>query len=1505
MSYIDAIKQFSPLTLDDIIKVSKDYVPNEYKRCPWSISGMDHGISQLSTEAQLCCYMAAYGEMHKSKFCRILKDFPFSDIDDNYEIIDWGAGQGLGSICLLDAMRNHQLEDNLQKVTLVEPSAVALERAQQNLLQAVEEHVLVDTLNFCLPANLPSITDALTGIHIEEPICIHIFSNILDITTIDLKKLAFIVSSSGYRHYFLCVGPMNFGNYRIDAFERYFQIEQSEIFSNFRTAQYAQLSNGRWYGCVTKGFKIVREEGKPFLLPLAYYPSKQFHAAFRLDAIEEFEFNSKMTSQWSLDTCFEVLAPFDIGASVYDDIDPILAVMSNIITRGLPTKCSPFLENELNKVYGISQETDQYGTLKYRIKEYENVQKNYDILRKVPIAVARMEKVIIEAVLTGHISIAQKEWKVLVKENDVPCAALAFVELEMMYNHLTALTKKYNSFSFPKVQLEIISPKYSQSKLHIGYKTYIRPNQVNHEQQFDMVIDFAIDDNIDAVNVQFSEFKAKNNCYFNVRSSVFIYSSRDIYTTDAIIYNPITAINPNESHTEKENTAHLVYFLRLLFRKKEFRPGQLPILNRALQKKGVIGLLPTGGGKSLTYQLASMLQPGVTVIIDPLKSLMQDQYDGLLANGIDCCTYINSELTSQQRQDNEKSMELSKVIYTFMSPERLCIYEFRERLQNMSDVHVYFSYGVIDEVHCVSEWGQDFRFSYLHLGRNLYSFLHGKDEHISLFGLTATASFDVLSDVERELTGNGAFTIDPEAIVRYENSNRLELQYKIEKVDIQYKEDMGYWPHGPVANYPHPIDVGDIRGSRDAKADFIADYIKKIPKYIRELETDKSLKYISERFNEREGLENVDENSFKVSMPDDFYKHQDRYDQAGIIFCPHVKTTGVSVSTIGDENHIGRYCEVGTFSGSSDDMGLQNNSSMENMRRFRDNQLPIMVATKAFGMGIDKPNVRFTINMNYSSSLESFVQEAGRAGRDRKMALSVILFGYYRLARLKRNCGVQNYPVFEIEGKWFKVDDLKTIISDFKLNVTQDDIEYCDPLSDLVRFKCTTNDLLEIQDAEGSSKSRRKTWYCGDCSKRETCELCHIDRNLRYLWMTPKEMNDYLLQNNIRIPKENIEYQGADYNTVMYFFDNNFKGEREEKLRMNELLSEQELVCFVGNDKKDKPDEHTVVKGFMKVVLDSKPGTEVVSLILYNEKTYSDIAKAIYRMCVIGLIDDFTQDYSTKCFRILSKRKEDGAYYQRLKEFLMRYYSEERSEYEVGKAKMRNGQNEIHKCLGYLTEFIYDKIALKRKRAIDDIRNFCLIGVNDSKDWKEINEDLKDEIFFYFNSKYAREGYCTDNGEPFSLLDDTDRGKKFSFDILMKYMRVIDNDVIGVSGSPKDSIRHLLGAVKLIRRGATDVNPTLDLLNVFCLLTLKVGDNRNMLNELQNSYEEGYIAFRKQTHDINEFFNKMKEFKNKLNENGRNVASDEDLKMLEKIEMLTEFSIHERWLSDFNNLYNQ
>jgi hypothetical protein len=253
----------------------------------------------------------------------------------------------------------------------------------------------------------------------------------------------------------------------------------------------------------------------------------------------------------------------------------------------------------------------------------------------------------------------------------------------------------------------------------------------------------------------------------------------------------------------------------------------------------------------------------------------------------------------------------------------------------------------------------------------------------------------------------------------------------------------------------------------------------------------------------------------------------------------------------------------------------------------------------------------------------------------------------------------------------------------------------------------------------------------------------------------------------------------------------------------------------------------------------------------------------------------------------------------------MRYYAEERAENEVEKASVRKGKNEIHKCLGYLTEFIYDKVALKRKRAIDDMRNFCLVGIDDSKDWKEINEDLKDEIYYYFNSKYAREGYRTDNDEPFSLLDETERGRLSSFDLLYKYMRVVDGDVIGVSGSPKDNIKHLQGAVRLIRRGTTDTNPVLSLLNVYCLLALKVGSNRNMRNELESSYIEGYLAFKKQLKDGNAFYAGIAQFKSLLNAHGRNIASEDDLKHFEELELQAELSDHIKWLDSFADNYSK
>jgi hypothetical protein len=413
--------------------------------------------------------------------------------------------------------------------------------------------------------------------------------------------------------------------------------------------------------------------------------------------------------------------------------------------------------------------------------------------------------------------------------------------------------------------------------------------------------------------------------------------------------------------------------------------------------------------------------------------------------------------------------------------------------------------------------------------------------------------------------------------------------------------------------------------------------------------------------------------------------------------------------------------------------------------------------------------VRFTVNVNHSSSLESFVQEAGRAGRDRKMALSIILYA---------------------------------------------------------------------------------------------------------------------------------DKYDADLDTVMFFYNINFKGSLLEKQAMHKILSRSETKFFENDDEEEKIDQIESVNNFLEKLLSSEVGTELVAFISYAGN-YADYAKAIYRMCCIGLIDDFTQDYVGNRFRIVTKRKTDGEYYQGLKRFLMRYYSTDRAEEEIQKVPNYRGDNEIHKCLGYLTEFIYDKIAVKRKRAIDDMRQFCIEGLNDAKDWKEVNEDLKDFIYYYFNSKYAKDDYVADNGEEFSLTKDTKSGKHSDTGIVFKYMRVIDDDLVGAGGTPKDNIKHLQGAVRLIRRSLTDTNPALYLLNAFCLFYLGTNNNETLENELIESYSNGLHGFKERENNIVEFW----QFFDKLNTEIDKRAKDFPNQQFIEIKNIINLQIHSEIIKEITNKY--
>lgn len=1431
------------------------------------------GINILESHEQLIMYLFAYGKMHYEKldytFLKFKNKINFN-LDNKLNIIDWGCGQGIATIIFFDFLKkifNVEPNSYIDKIYLIEPSAKAIERAK----------FFVELYNID-PEKIHLKNIFFENINIEEfslnadSTTLHLFSNILDIEHIDLKELARKVTTLYSNNtYIITVGPLNRNNKRLDRFFDYFDYDRIEIIFEEENPMFGYNQTNNQYSWTYKG-KILNllPDKAPYFKEIKYYPAVQFHAAYLSDYLyKKYETNN----DFKIITAFEVYAPFDIGAIIYDDIEPVLAVMQNIIVRGIPTRASIFIEEKLSEILNITEKKEYLGEINFELKDNNN--QNNELIKNIPIAIAWFQKVLIEVIIANKLDLNKDKLKILVKEQDLPVAALALEDFITTFNNLLKLVDQYLDGNkpkykkFPQIDLTIINKNYKKTDFHLQYNVFINPTISILEQEYDLVIDFSFYKKYD--NDTFTEFKAKDNSYFLIRKANKISAKRQIYTSERIIYKPLTELDNKGRHVEiKENAKILEYFLQLLFRKKEFRPGQLPILNRAMQIKNVIGFLPTGGGKSLTYQLASLLQPGITVIIDPLISLMFDQVRGLKNVGIDASVSINSQLDTQQKKQNLRKVENSEVMFVFMSPERLAIEDFREQLKNMQNLNVYFSYGVIDEVHCVSEWGHDFRYSYLHVGRNLYNFIKPKTDHITLFGLTATASFDVLADVERELSGEGQFPLDAEAIVRYEHTNRLELQYYIKPVEINYKI------HKSNNNMlPSQLKIADKWEVYQQKSQILTEIIKEIPDLFNKINNKKNIELIKKRFIERlnlskndpkdkEQIELINNANISESLNKYFYKTKEIYDQAGIIFSPHKNSSGIAVNElqpklIKDLNNDA----IGKFHG-GDDTG----ESIQNLDNFIENKQPIMIATKAFGMGIDKPNIRFTIHLNYPSSLESFVQEAGRAGRDRKMSIAVILFSTYNLVRIKPIDELKGFPfthndekgTWFIKGKWYKPEVLEQTLNDYKhdiLNIKNDFfenrdkyIDVLDPNRDIIRIVCNEHKNFKNEakyfDFENCDYK--------NCSYFKNCQLKKLPKRLEN-WQYSKYLYSELEKENIKIDGKYFEYENTDFETVYFFYNESFKGTTYEKKYINTILNNIQIEY-----------NNSTFPNLLQFLQHNNQKIEQKSIyinIKYKDSNFSDISKSLYRLIVIGFLEDYTIDYKSKTFKIEITKKSPEEYYNKLKQYLMRYTTEQRAEEEIIKAKAEykvKAKNEfeeaIYKTLAYLIDFIYEKIAIKRRRGIDDMRNFCLTAINSKDDWIEVNEKLKDYLYYYFNSKYIREDYVAPNDEPYSILKDTNDSRWSNKDILFKYLRIIEQPVLGTD-TEIDNVKHLYGSVRLLMRSMTFDNPTILLLNVFCLILLGTKDNENLKNDLIESYKNGMLGFLKDFDDINNFYNNV------------------------------------------------
>jgi len=250
-TYSEQISKIGDLRMQDVIGICKSQLPDEYKNRPYRHPELQNGVALLQSEDGLNCYISAYGEMHMIKCRAALQNFPFHEIQGTVEIVDWGCGQGIGSLCTLEALSEQDKLQWLKRITLIEPSNSSRNRAEINITRATNGTIPTIPIERYLPCE--TIDNEIVGLDYYSKYVIHIFSNILDINSINLFKLAQIVACPDKNHFVLCIGPVNANSYRIEQFCSVFG--EQLYFSNINDRQYGRTSDTFYtFTCKTKCF---------------------------------------------------------------------------------------------------------------------------------------------------------------------------------------------------------------------------------------------------------------------------------------------------------------------------------------------------------------------------------------------------------------------------------------------------------------------------------------------------------------------------------------------------------------------------------------------------------------------------------------------------------------------------------------------------------------------------------------------------------------------------------------------------------------------------------------------------------------------------------------------------------------------------------------------------------------------------------------------------------------------------------------------------------------------------------------------------------------------------------------------------------------------------------------------------------------------------------------------------------------------------------------------------
>ncbi|MBC8146563.1 MAG: hypothetical protein H8E98_01090, partial [Bacteroidetes bacterium] len=770
------------------------------------------------------------------------------------------------------------------------------------------------------------------------------------------------------------------------------------------------------------------------------------------------------------------------------------------------------------------------------------------------------------------------------------------------------------------------------------------------------------------------------------------------------------------------------------------------------------------------------------------------------------------------------------------------------------------------------------------------------NKDIPFFALTATASYDVLADIQRELK-----ILDDNAIVRLEKLDRPELQFEVKEVvaDINSNQGLGFSNKQALGEAKQAKLISEISGIPKAYQRFIAN--------------DKVVNDASSF-----GLNIVPDN-FIIN---DFFNKKGDDNNAGLVFCPHRKWYfGVTDNASNISQNIGGI-SVGTFMGSNGEE-TRDESNEISQEEFIQNKMDLLVATKAFGMGIDKPNIRYVVHFNYPSSIESYYQEAGRAGRDRKIAIGIILFNQQEVEteaivqKVTENGEIteafesyqtsidrdllQSFHRNNFKGIAKEKILLAELLTEIKfptkriINQLEDSI--VEEFGIILQLRTYTNNagrlILYLNPNYGSIYLDREhlPFYAGNDATHQTGQIASFIKDfIQSNSPDNQTVFDWLNQFTQSSKQDGIEKlldnpDKPDEFIVVIPFANNAK----ERIAMflqssgidisERMVDEAQKFCqdidtFVTNLEK----QYAKFNNWQSINIPSEIKPKIKSLFLQIREE-QDTFKAIYRLSIIGVVDDYTIDYKSDTISAHISRKKKGHYTAQLKKYLLQYNSIEKVEVRLQRLEFYKGNSEIQKCLGFLIKFIYEEIAVQRKNAITAMEEACKIGLQEDG-----SQRFKEFIDLYMNSKYARPNY---------LPSDTEKGLKQDFEIVKKYMELVRQD----PGGEINNLKHLRGASTVLLVQRPD-NFVFILLKAFTIFIIEK-ENEDFIKEAQLDFYNGFIKLSKTgDEDILSVKEKVNYFKEKLSD----FDTELDINIIE-IEDVLYHKLHTNWIEAFNTKF--